>query len=80
MERWEERARARARVRRASSEFPWPVGVALGDEALVVTVPPGAASRVEGLLAPLGLAVRVEVREAGRDTDATGTPTIAPVS
>lgn len=64
VERWEERLRARARLRRAAEGAPWLLGVLLGDHAVVVTVSPGAAADARAFVEALALGVRVELREA----------------
>ena len=70
MERWEERARARARIRKAAACFSGSFDVVLGDDAIVVTVPPGGGPDAARLLAQLALTVRVELREVASSVPA----------
>lgn len=66
MERWEERLRARTRLRRAAARARWLLGVVVDDDAVVVTVAHGARAAGAALLDELSIAVRVELREAPR--------------
>lgn len=65
VERWEERIRAKTRLRRAAADRPWVRAVRLEDDAIAVVVTSGSEGRAEALVDGLDLGVRVRV-EADR--------------